>query len=404
MADPVDLRGRPARATQASPLRVVAAILLASITGAAAAGEPTLRLDPDFGAVEAAGLDAGLVDRLAGRILSADDWRAVFAVYTGDELPGDDRPAVAGSWAVEDGVVRFRPRFPFVPGLTYVARLDLAAIAGMEAGGTAAIDTVPIVARFTLPRQEVAPSTVVAEVHPTASEVPENLLRLYLHFSAPMSRGEAYEHIRLLDAAGAAVAAPFLEIAEELWDPGMRRLTLFFDPGRIKRGLRPHLEAGPPLRQGESYRLVIDADWRDAKGLPLAAGFEKAFTVTAPDRRAPDPADWRLTAPAAGSRDPLELAFPEPLDHGLLERVVRVRGDGEPVAGEIAIGDGERSFRFTPDESWRPGGYAVEVETILEDLAGNNLSQVFDVDLSATAPSTALGETVSIPFTVGSRG
>ena len=33
-----------------------------------------------------------------------------------------------------------------------------------------------------------------------------------------------------------AIELPFLEIDEELWDPAMMRLTLFIDPGRIKRG------------------------------------------------------------------------------------------------------------------------------------------------------------------------
>ena len=47
-----------------------------------------------------------------------------------------------------------------------------------------------------------------------------------------------------------------LEVGEELWDADQCRLTLFFDPGRIKRGLRPHLEAGPPLTEGEAYRLT----------------------------------------------------------------------------------------------------------------------------------------------------
>ncbi len=156
--------------------------------------------------------------------------------------------------------------------------------------------------RAAAPREEVEPSTVVSAVYPSASRLPENQLKLYLHFSAPMTRGEAYRHIRLLDAEGRALQLVFLELGEELWDPGLRRLTLFFDPGRIKRGLRPHLDAGPPLTEGTSYRLVIDPGWRDAAGLPLAAGFEKAFTVTAPDRHSPDPDSWRLTAPAAASR------------------------------------------------------------------------------------------------------
>ena len=112
--------------------------------------------------------------------------------------------------------------------------------------------------------------TVVESVYPSAEILPENLLRFYLQFSAPMSRGEAYTHIRLLDAAGRAVADPFLELNEELWSGDGRRFTLLFDPGRIKRGLKPREEVGPVLEAGKSYTLVIDRQWPDAQGNPLA--------------------------------------------------------------------------------------------------------------------------------------
>ena len=39
--------------------------------------------------------------------------------------------------------------------------------------------------------------------------------------------------------SGQAVADPFLELDEELWSTDGRRFTLLFDPGRIKRGLKP---------------------------------------------------------------------------------------------------------------------------------------------------------------------
>ena len=325
-----------------------------------------------------------------------------FAVFTGSELPAGDRPPVAGSWTIDGDLLRFTPRYPLVPGLAYVARLDLRALSRAALPG-AGPPGEPLVASFSLPRVAAEPSTVVRQVYPTAAVLPENLLRLYVELSAPMSRGEAYDHVRLLDAAGDEVDGAFLEIREELWDPGMRRLTLLFDPGRIKRGLRPHLEARPPLRLGASYRLVIDPGWRDGQGLPLVRGFEKAFTVTAADRRSPDPADWELTAPAAGGRGALELRFPEPLDHGLLSRVVRVRDSrGGRVAGRVEVSDGERNWRFTPRASWRAGVYAVEIETLLEDLAGNNLNRVFDVATGATpAPAAGERDTVSLPFTVG---
>ena len=147
---------------------------------------------------------------------------------------------------------------------------------------------------------------------------------------------------------------------------------------------------------------MIDPAWRDADGLPLAESFEKAFTVTAPDRESPDPAAWRIKVPAAGSRGPLELRFPEPLDHGLLTRVLRVRdAAGGHVAGTVEVTDSEKLWRFVPRQPWREGAYAIEVETILEDLAGNNLSKVFDVEGTAPTLRDAVEKaTISLPFTI----
>jgi len=78
---------------------------------------------------------------------------------------------------------------------------------------------------------------------------------------------ESWTHLRphsLRDSAGKTVELPFLEIDEELWNPQMTRLTLFIDPGRIKRGVQPLEEIGPVLENGKHYALIIDAAWQDS--------------------------------------------------------------------------------------------------------------------------------------------
>ena len=105
--------------------------------------------------------------------------------------------------------------------------------------------------------------------------MPANLLKFYIHFSNPMSVGDVYSHIRILDTEGNPLELPFLELGEELWDSESRRLTLLFDPGRIKRGLKPNRETGTPLTQGETYTLHISEKLLDAKGRPLKKEFLK---------------------------------------------------------------------------------------------------------------------------------
>ena len=116
-----------------------------------------------------------------------------------------------------------------------------------------------------------------------------------------MRKGDSWKHLRLL-RDGVPVEYPFLELDQELWDRDQRRFTVLFDPGRIKRGLASLAEAGPALEEGHNYTLVIDRDWRDARGALLAEEFRKEFHVGAADRTPPDPKKWGVTAPAAPSQ------------------------------------------------------------------------------------------------------
>jgi hypothetical protein len=226
---------------------------------------------------------------------------------------------------------------------------------------------------------------------------------VYIRFSAPMSVGEAKERLRLLDGNGDVVEDAFLVVPQELWTRDRTRLTVLFDPGRIKRDLRPNEELGLPLREGGAYTLVVDGGWLDGEHNPLASGYEKRFTVGPADRALPRVADWRVTAPAAGTRDAVTIDFPEPFDRGLLERVLRVeRARGEIVGGAVTVADGEMRWTFTPDAPWSAGSYALRVGTELEDLAGNNLRHVFDVDRRGEDQKANVGETVTIEFVVGS--
>ena len=294
------------------------------------------------------------------------------------DAAGPDAPAVLGSTSVENGALVFRPRFPFRPGVKYRAVCN---------GGA------PVI--FEIPKPAAAPDAVVEHIYPSASVLPENQLKLYIHFSRPMSRGEAARRIALLDAKGRKLELPFLELEEELWDPEGKRLTLFFDPGRIKRGLVPHNEAGTPLEAGRRYTLVIDASWPDASGTPMREGARKTFTAGPADREPPDPGRWAVLPPRAGGREPLVLDFPEPLDNALLHRLLAVRGESGPVAGRIAVDREERRWSFVPDNPWIRGRYRIEVGTWLEDLAGNRIGKPFDVDVFERIQRRI--ETVAVP-------
>lgn len=308
----------------------------------------------------------------------------------------DKLPAVAGECSVEGDSLRFTPRYPLARGMRYRATLDRARLSG---------DLATLSDKISLEFQTAAAattaSTELTQIYPSGKQLPENQLKFYFHFSAPMSRGDAYRHIHLLDGEGTEMEAVFLELGEELWDPGRRRFTLLCDPGRVKRGLVPREELGSVLQEGKDYTLVIDADWRDANGKPLKREFRKAFHVGAPDHAPIDVVAWKIDPPYSGTRDPLMVIFPEAIDHSLLVRMLRVRTlGGEQVVGAVEAGEAETRWQFSPTEPWPAGEYQLVVDTALEDLAGNSIGRAFDTDTSAPQRAPVETNKVLIPFSV----
>jgi hypothetical protein len=364
-----------------SPLALVALSLLAN---ALYAGEPELRAIYDSDnkpiAVEVAG---------APKTQSNPASTAPLTVYVLDADNHRGEQALAGRLHAAGEALRFTPQFAFRPGLRYEAVYAPPGAAG------------PLTLKFAAPAPPPAEPTRVVAIYPSSDVLPDNHLRFYLHFSAPMSFGEAYTHIKLLDADGREIKRAFLEIGEELWDGTGTRLTLLFDPGRVKKGLLPREEFGPVLMEGKSYRLVIDKAWRDARGNSLAASFEKVFRAGPPIETAVDAKKWRLTAPRASTRDPLTIRFDRPLDRALLHRMIGVAGPAKkPIEGQIETHDNEQRWEFRPDAPWQAGEYTLVVDTALEDCAGNNLARPFEVDVFDRVDETASPELLRIPFQI----
>ena len=51
------------------------------------------------------------------------------------------------------------------------------------------------------------------------------------------------------------------------------------------------------------------------------------------------------------------------------------------VNGRVDLAHHEREWRFTPATPWQPGEYRLVVDTALEDIAGNRIGQLFDIDI-----------------------
>jgi hypothetical protein len=302
-------------------------------------------------------------------------WVSVFAVYAG----AGDVPPMIGDYTVESGSLTFRPRYAPSPGMRVRAVFK-----DMERW-------------FETPSSRLSPETRVQQVFPTASTLPENQLKFYIEFSAPMSQGQAWKHMRLLKDDGRPVELPFLEVDQEMWDAESRRLTVLFDPGRIKRGVKPLEDIGPSIESGHGYTLVIDREWQDARGTPLVETHSKQFRVTKADRTPIQTSQWRIGKVRADTRDALVIRFPESLDAALARRLIWVEG----VRGKVSLGPEERDWHFVPDQPWAPGPHTLKVDSALEDLAGNKLGRSFDVDTFQRVSRHVERKVMSIPLTAG---
>jgi hypothetical protein len=306
-------------------------------------------------------------------------------VFPGTAAAAGSLPPMAGRLEPDGADLCFVPRFAFLDGTSYTVTV----------AGTAA-------AVLVRARPVRAAATEVSAICPTAAEVPVNLLRLYVSFSAPMGEGDAAGQVRLVREDGSIIVGALLPAEHELWDASRRRLTVLLDPARIKRGLAAHQSGGYPLRPGEPFRLVVGARLRDARGLPLVSPAERRYQVGGEERRHVDPVRWVLSVPSAGTCEPLRVTFGRPLDHGLLARCLRVHGPrGRSVEGTARIGPGEESWQLTPGRPWPARAHQLVVDPVLEDLAGNSVSRVFDRDLARPEDRSRPARPVRVDFSPG---
>lgn len=369
-------------------LILFAIVFVPACTRPGAAGAPQIRLvssDQPSGVayVELSGLSDSEQQALTQNAMTTEKWQQILPVSVKPEAGANASLPVAGRYHVDRNRVRFTPLFPFDPGREYEVRFG------------------SMVTTVALPARPPAAPTFVTMVYPSGDVVPENQLRLYIHFSAPMGRRGGVGHVKLLDDRGREVEMPFLPLDAEFWNADRTRYTVFFDPGRQKRGILPNREMGPSLVEGRTYTLVVDRAWVDGHGNQLREAFTRRFRVGPPVLAALMPSQWRIQPPKAGTRQPLAVTFPKPLDHALLQNAIGVTRDGHPVTGEVHVENHETAWRMTPVDAWQSGRYQLTVLGMLEDVAGNRVGRSFEVTEFSQAPeakSDAVAATV--PFTV----
>ena len=303
------------------------------------------------------------------------EYLAVFPTQTIDGL--DERTTlqpIPGTFHMDQESVRFEPLFPFLKGTSY------SLIVYEETGDNLnrPFESYDI---QSLPNN-LEPSCEIVSIYPTANQIPVNQLKFYVHFSEPMAEGNSSQSITLQRTdTGEHLSNVFLH-EPELWDHEHKRLTIFLDPARIKRGLQGNVQSGYPLVQGTAIVFTVNENFLDARGAKLKSSQETTYKVGPLERRLVEIKNWQYHYPSIDSLEPITVEFDRPLDHALIQRCICIKDNsGHEVQGYSQAGSEERSWQFFPQIPWSIGQYTIIVEDILEDLAGNSIKRVFDRDL-----------------------
>lgn len=327
-----------------------------------------------YGTFTLEGLGSNVVDQL--RWMESGGLSSIFYVRV-----NNSEVNMLGTYVVTRDAITFKPRFLPDNRLIHEAyvNLDFLEKLGFKTANQG-------VERFELTfKVSKTKRTEVIELFPAVDTLPANVLRAYIHFSASMGLGNPYNHVKILDEKGRVVDEPFVELPEGMWDGSRTRLTLFFHPGRIKRGVGPNLTKGAVFEVGKRYTLVVDQEWLDGSGNKLASAFSKTWLLSEPVRQRINLSDWQIKTPS-DSQGSLEVHTSQILDQALYPRMIEVMLAKRPIAG-VWTSTGA-TYVFKPDEPWKPGDYMLKVDPKLEDITGNTLNAAFDVESKNERPDS----------------
>ena len=226
------------------------------------------------------------------------------------------------------------------------------------------------------PASDGCAPTVEAHVYPSGDVIPENQLRMYIEFSAPMGRRSGIEYVALLDERG-----------KEVEGPSEERHSAQQADGPRAQG-RQELHATGPRRLAGRQRSA-------AQGIISSHVSRWAARHASARHRAVahrTPQGWR---PVGARRD-----IPRAGRSRLAVSGARRPSTWSGHRRRVTVGANETQWSFTPHEPWQAGYYNLLALSILEDRAGNQTGRAFEVDNFETVDKGPAPRTVTLPFRV----
>ncbi len=300
--------------------------------------------------------------------------------------------AIQGSYKIVKNSITFTPDFPFMEGQNYLVKTinSIKNSKKLKETNTS----------FIIQNKKETPKASVVKIHPTSKVLPENTFRFYIYFSTPMKKEVALQHIHLLDENGKEDKHAFMKFKQELWSPDGKRLTLLFDPGRIKRGVSTNVEKGAALVSNKNYELIISNNWKDVYNQSLKETYKKEITVSKGYRTEIKTNNWNINKPTIASQEKLIIEFDRIFDHALLQNSILVKDENnEVINGKITVTENEKKWSFTPDKIWKNDIIFIWIDSRLEDVAGNNFQDLLDHTVQQGSKDIL---TIKLPITLKS--
>ena len=295
---------------------------------------------------------------------------------------------ILGEWQQVSNRLTFKPAVPLDASDTYYLKTNL--------------DNYPwlTVETIRINRNGKKPVTVVG-IYPSANELPENLLRFYVEFSQPMREDDFLSNVSFKDENGNDLSGIFLPSRYEYWNKERTMITLIFDPGRVKAGLRANQKMGRALQNGKKYQLVIESSCRALNGQKLDRKYSKEFVVTEEVNSVINPNEWIVTPPLANTKGSLILDFNRFIDHLNASTFIAVFDtNGHQISGTTELSNNASTWTFFPEKKWIKGKYKILVYNKLEDICGNNLIHGFDVIKASEIAQKNIQTTTELVFKI----
>jgi len=287
---------------------------------------------------------------------TANDRFVIIELDKQQQLPAKPRK-VSGQIGLEDGRLVFTPDNSFTTGKTYRAIFQF--------------DGKKLERDFYVRSLNAKSVAHVVNIYPSQPYLIQNLKRIYIEFSHPMTPGYARKNINFISEYGDTVRNVFKDITAEKWLQNGKLLRLDLDPIPYVKGPSWQDSLNKRFKFSQQYMLVIENEMRDTKGRKLTNDYQKRLTAYHPYMSQAGNFGLIYT-PKANEVDSVRLnAFRAHDILGLRDFVQITDKDGNVIVGEMEIQDYESSLIFTPKAPWEAEEYHLRVSSQLEDIAGN---------------------------------